>query len=717
MSSGSRDNANQCPLQDQSLLNKVTDVYISVFFDGTGNNMYEQLNKKRKLEKPINKLKFKSSSVLFSKSPNLFSSQAINDLKEYGMANYIEQRVQAERDVTISNEREKQNTKNDEIYGGWKYSNVAVLRSLVKKNEPPTNKDDTNKIGISYNLYIEGSGKHWDTESLHNRKEWLIGLGMGTGRTGVVGLVSKAVVFVREYLCSNIDKGMRKDINLHFAVFGFSRGSTCGRLFSSLVVKGKEGLDREPEFEQYLPKNNYFRDNRVSFLDDLGGDKTIDFLGIYDTVSSIGFLQKNDNDTNYGINNYQETPKDNDGNYIGCKQNENIGDQANQVSGGNQTKQAPPPKWYINSLHGSTFTESDVLEVDTPTGPIPSSKVVGTFLSDKFWGDAKWNFHRFNVHDYGLDPYKYHKNVKHTFHICAIDEFRENFALVDLGDDLEGCTEIYMPGCHSDIGGGYMYNDEIEEHTLRRVIGPKRFPTRMNYSKDPRNIIVSPSLSQHVLFNMGWLNETTRRHSTIQYENMSSMIGTVSVPVSVELEESTYKNPLKITNEKTEGRTTYINQEEDKIDFKHFSKEGYSNISLQMMKDKATETNELKSWGQFRPFKDAIIPTRFKINETDETDETIKKIFDKCKSAVKKDEGKRYWVIPDDEKDYRYLRTNYLHFTCTDELHQGADFGNAPNWFKNGNGYLLCRLVYRGKDGDFNLHNWTEETFKNDEKI
>ena len=203
----------------------------------------EQLNKKRKLEKQINKIKSKSPSVLFSKSPNLFSLQAIHDLKDikdYGMTNYEDQQEQAERDVTISNEREKKNTENKEMYGGWKYSNVAILRSLVKKKEKPlSDKDNPDKNYINYNLYIEGSGQQWDTDSD------LVGLGMGTGRTGVVGLVSKAVVFVGTFLHSHIEKGLRESVNIHFAVFGFSRGSTCGRVFWQHVERGGGSISRK----------------------------------------------------------------------------------------------------------------------------------------------------------------------------------------------------------------------------------------------------------------------------------------------------------------------------------------------------------------------------------------------------------------------------------------------------------------------------------------
>jgi hypothetical protein len=44
--------------------------------------------------------------------------------------------------------------------------------------------------------------------------------------------------------------------------------------------------------------------------------------------------------------------------------------------------------------------------------------------------------------------------VKHTVHVVAIDEVREPFypTLVALNDNTE---EVWFPGVHSDIGGGY----------------------------------------------------------------------------------------------------------------------------------------------------------------------------------------------------------------------------------------------------------------------
>lgn len=184
-------------IQASQLPSDITDIYICVFFDGTGNNMYEQEHKQKKM---VEHLKTAANRIRigFAISPNLFAS-----VKQ-------EQKEQAKRDYNIDKDR---NTGN----GGRKYSNVAVLRSIAKNKEITKTIDSkgNNIIGVAYNLYIEGSGQLWD---IGNDKE---GLGMGTGRTGVVGLVSKAVIFVTDYVNSLVSFEQRPNVNLHFAVFGF----------------------------------------------------------------------------------------------------------------------------------------------------------------------------------------------------------------------------------------------------------------------------------------------------------------------------------------------------------------------------------------------------------------------------------------------------------------------------------------------------------------
>jgi len=61
--------------------------------------------------------------------------------------------------------------------------------------------------------------------------------------------------------------------------------------------------------------------------------------------------------------------------------------------------------------------------------------------------------HKNNVKDLKLDSVQYAKKV---FQICAADEFRENFALTNINSAGANGLEIFLPGCHTDIGGGYL---------------------------------------------------------------------------------------------------------------------------------------------------------------------------------------------------------------------------------------------------------------------
>lgn len=735
MSSSNIIKAESLETQNSSLYNNVTDVYICIFFDGTGNNMYEQLNKGEHLRNLTDKaVKENPPQVDFSASPYLFTSEVdtmymeyeakqMQEKAEYGMNRYHEQRIQAEEDYKIKNIRGSSSSTDINDNGGLKYSNVAILRSITKqyKNNHGQLDCGNNKIGINYNLYIEGAGKLWD------EGQDVVGLGMGTGPTGVVALVSKAIVFIGNYLHSHIELGMRKSVNIHFAVFGFSRGSTCGRVFSYIAARGKNGehLIREKEFEQYMPINkSYYNNGRVCLFDAFE-HTTVDFLGIYDTVSAIGFIAKDDNCANHGVNQLV----------------------AHKVDG---------KTWYVNRLHN---------------------------LPKFVWGDAKKNYHRRNAQEYGLWSHKLEK-VKHTFHICAMDEFRENFALVDLGLSLpEGCTEVFMPGCHSDIGGGIMKDEQFARITLRTFIDfnedkkNKKLPTKIVTNSDPRvfpeeescqPMLKAPreendSLLESGMMSAGWLQSTAEKNELKEgkvvtlngiawgvvttAELVSNKI--VTGPPNVDSILTDYrmaKMGIKMGNAITESKIAQIQQGmegvdvyyqklKDKIEFKRFAMEGYSNITLEMMYERALSGKVgLRSQGwpeEFLPFGgqpsgkggQEKLPERFRITQTHKGSLGYYKT--RLLKKYKSDSEKYREFLTPEIADYKELRKNYLHFSCTDELNPlqviddgyvnkkvggtvGANLGNPPNWKKRNNDFLLCRIIYRGDNSDDNLHYMNE---------
>lgn len=659
-------------IEPLSNVDDLTDIYITVYFDGTGNNMYEQINKERGLNKKINDAQTKVKGAI---SPDFFKhsstdnkqdggfEQKISELGQYGMNNYELQREQAERTESIPTDRSPQSDVSGQLKGGGKYSNVAIMRSLTHSiGHTETNNSKQKVVGRSYSLYIEGSGQNWDTGSD------FIGLGMGTGRTGVTGTVSKALVFISNYL-SDIGDDNGAKIKLHFAIFGFSRGSTCGRVLSFLIASTNGDCQKLPkmsEFNQFLPDSLY--DGKTfKFLDVFkeNNNVKVDFLGIFDTVSSIGFLLKQDNKADGGINSFHEISEEN-GKYKG----------------------------YVNKLSRA-------------------------FKKGQKYIDAKRSYHCFNCSEYGLYSPQL-SNIKHTFHICALDEYRENFALVDLGETLKsGSTEVLMPGCHSDIGGGYTFEEPDKKMTLRRQITSNELSTtdgkemkvtrktKISVNIDPRNVEITLPVSQESLLKLGWFNRMA--------EHKQSMLvswGLLSDnPEKVKAKFETEKE----RTEESKEQTVYIDQNEVKIEFRRFVREGYSNIPLYMMMKRASgsEGVGLKGvWPEvFLPFvfeeNLSNIPKRFHppVNDT-----CLKWIIEKSKENFV--EGDRRWLIPPVE-DYLELRRKYLHFTCTDELNYEdfnnspwGNIGNPPNWKyqEDTNDFLLCRIVYHGDNGDNEIH-------------
>ena len=292
--------------QSREKANEILDrnkiIYFGVFFDGTGQDMVQG-----------------SLSKMFRKETQLVKR---NDEKFSGGANQLHQ-------------------KQDDAG----YSNVDILHSVYQSmTEAELKQLRSNEDVTIYNIYVEGPGG--------------IGQANGKGGSGVTAKVGKAMAMVRERL-SLLTESCEKT-ELHFDVFGFSRGAAAARLFSYMVLKtsSSERLDCESEFISYLPKK-MLQGDTVHFLDQMKfKDITVDFLGIFDTVSSIGGLS---------IASYQNTTT-----------------------------------------------------------------------------------------EYGLYSPNLDK-VKSTCHLCAIDEFREHFALTDLGNAATSGDnlELFVPGCHSDVGGSY----------------------------------------------------------------------------------------------------------------------------------------------------------------------------------------------------------------------------------------------------------------------
>lgn len=476
------------------------EIFFGVFFDGTDNNMIQKETARRFREKN-------------SKKGDDWEAEVI----------------------TINDETFK-NGANQLHVQGKDYSNVAILHSVYRamSEDLLNTKRQTKDITI-YNIYIEGPGRDTDQNAR------IKGLGFGTGKYGVCSMVSKAVNIIRQRI-NAIPQHELPNTNIHFDVFGFSRGATGARLFSYLALrKNGQKLGCESEFKEYSAAK-YFDGNFLHFLDTMNlNTVTVDFLGIFDTVSSIGGVT---------VDSY---------------------------------------------IHNTT--------------------------------------------DYGLySPIL--DNVLNTFHLCAMDEFREHFALTDIGKavDKNSNAEIFIPGCHADVGGGYTTgSDEFE---LSSTLNPTlSFPSDKIENK-PKNTL---PLSQKTLEKMGWISSTSEKaKETLERRSVNVEVNRI-VPC------------------------------------------GYSNIPLAMMRKRSVQKNARQTFAQ--------IPPSYQINE---------KIFgtwSKIMMELAKEAKGRSFYYPGGSytsSSYAKLR-NFLHFSASDTI--GKTFtGGLPTY--NPATMLYSRFLYKGNIND-----------------
>lgn len=367
----------QDPMKTQ---NRPIKLYFGVFFDGTNNNMIQKDTAQ----------KFRNQNA---KAGDMW-----------------------EAELALANDDTFKNGANQPHVEGYGYSNVALLHSVYQAKSAESLEEDREKYDVSvYNIYVEGAGTdtRTDSEPWYSGASDIKGNAFGKGIYGVCMLVAKAVNMVRQRLKA-IPKDRIPNTEIHFDVFGFSRGATCARLFSFLALRNSgQRLTCENEFKKSAAAA-YFSNGFLHFLDTLKlKDKTIDFLGIYDTVSSIG----------------------------------------------------------------------------------------GTSI------DSYAN----NVTEYGLYSPNNAK-VLNTFHLCAMDEFRSHFALTDIGSaaNNSGNAELFIPGCHSDVGGSYVTGS----NNFDLVEGNAK--VRCTFAADhiERPSLHTKQVNPQTMLDMGWVSSKSQCRQT-----------------------------------------------------------------------------------------------------------------------------------------------------------------------------------------------------------
>ncbi|MFJ2479508.1 phospholipase effector Tle1 domain-containing protein [Pseudomonas sp. NPDC087598] len=167
----------------------------------------------------------------------------------------------------------------DSSYGAG-LTNVAKLHLLYK--EAKDGEGGGSVMRVSGSIYMDGIGTQSD------KKDSVLGSGLGRGDTGVAGRVQASFTQIRQIVEDTLKENPNSEIaSLTFDTFGFSRGAAAARHFANEVVRGKQG-----PLGNLL--NSSARDFNRNFDSQFGRGIRMGFIGLFDTVPSIaGF-------TNFG---------------------------------------------------------------------------------------------------------------------------------------------------------------------------------------------------------------------------------------------------------------------------------------------------------------------------------------------------------------------------------------------------------------------------------
>lgn len=542
------DNIREQDSQQQQSIEK--NIHIGVFFDGTNNNKFQVMMGKyfrmNEDKKSLSKTaKDRLDFGVSNDTDRWFVEDSVHSADQYSIPTFIGNgngngngNINGRGNVANFPNEDKENiAKSQDLYrqilkaykngddalnkSGSKganaqsvetYTNVAILEALYCPFIPEG--DDY------YPIYIEGAGTDMDLTNKNKVVTRTEGLMMGTGDTGVEVKVQKAIQAIRNICSKYILQLSISKINVHISTYGFSRGATEARMFS---FHTKDKKDLFGTIEQNV------------------NSCTLDFVGIFDTVSSVG----------------------------------------------------------------KRF-DDDVVTLN-------------------LWGI-----------DHALS----------VLHLCAMDEFRSKFALTDIENCISSCgTELFMPGCHTDIGGGFSIglekgsikiNSQIDVNWPSTIMTEHHFMKLFNPQSDMKQIGVD------MLDEMGWIDsgkyiDHVYKASDIDVENAGGAYQTNSILIS----------NLRYTN----------------VEIRKYVKPGYSNIALNLMHAKGKKF--------FKP-----VPKAYQVHEENSL---LKDCYNEWLGQI--NVPGRYIAALSDV-NYKQLRRDFLHISMTDAMVGGR--GLTDNQLVNG---------------------------------
>ncbi|CAZ94494.1 T6SS phospholipase effector Tle1-like catalytic domain-containing protein [Zobellia galactanivorans] len=226
--------------------------------------------------------------------------------------------------------------------------------------------------------------------------------------------------------------------------------------------------------------------------------------------------------------------------------------------------------------------------------------------------------HVFDTFQLDLDAVR---KAKHTFHLVAQDEHRENFVITNIKSAGSKGVEKYIPGVHSDIGGGYTNNDH-ENHLVIREgtisMDEKRTQWIYKAARDMRDQLIKDS----------WYSP-----------------------------DEIYINKGKLTV----GKNEHVRPNHALVVNRTVCSQSYSFIPLHIMVEYANS--------KIKCFNDTMIKEDYDINEDtsvklpDNTNYTVnlKAIKARLDQHIYKNAAPMRFDNPKDVKMLRAIRANYIH--------------------------------------------------------
>ncbi|WP_428739554.1 phospholipase effector Tle1 domain-containing protein [Sulfurimonas sp.] len=286
-----------------------------------------------------------------------------------------------------------------------------------------------------FKLYASGSGTIDPVDRQKLDSDNFVGLGLGGGMTGV----KAHIVYTCDKIASQLrESNVSKIDELILDVFGFSRGATEARHFSCTIMNSLELLNKDG-YEKYALNGDVEGKNIFSAL--FPGDG-----GVYTVIANRHYFNPLCTDVK--------------------------GITKTIHSGGRSAEIFLKNPYYGQqelTIKSVAFRHVNIGDTVTHYGLMQSN-------------DSK----DLNIH---FDKEK----IGSVFHLMAMDEFRNNFRAHSIFEQsYEGIVhtegefkELFIPGAHADVGGGYENSPAQETIEFPQEIrGSEKFPTFRNARED-----------------------------------------------------------------------------------------------------------------------------------------------------------------------------------------------------------------------------------------